>query len=107
MANLKVIWEDDALKLLMGRDRYTRQAIQDEFRNNPEQDAIEFDPDQRGFLTPVSNSRFSVIWYLDQQRHQAIVRAVVPLTNVNPQAPGLKEYVQRAVQVESKGEIVV
>ena len=107
MSSLKVIWEDNALKLLMGRDRYTRQSIQEEFRRDPQRDAIEFDPEQRGFLTPVSNSRYSVVWYLDEQRQQAVVRAVAPLTNVSSQSTGLKEYVQRAVQAESKGEIVV
>jgi hypothetical protein len=110
---LKVIWEDDALKLLMGRDRYSRQVIQDEFRRDPRQDAIEFDPEQRGFLTRVSNGRFNVVWYLDEPRQQAVVRAVVPLTNVDTSASGveeikaLKEYVQRAVLEESKGDVVL
>ena len=116
MADLKVIWEDKALGLLDGRDRYTRNAIREEFSRDPRKDAIEFDPEQRGFLTPVSDSRFSVIWRLDEQRQEALVRAVVPLTNIPTAASelekpdalnNLKEYVQRAVQKESKGTIAV
>jgi hypothetical protein len=30
------------------------------------------------------------------------VRAVVPLTNIDPQSDGLREYVQRAVEREVK-----
>ena len=114
MSDLSVIWEDKALSLLDERDRYTRNAIREEFRRDPQKDAIEFDTDQHSFLTPVSDSRFSVVWRLDGQ--QAVVRAVVPLTNITitafallePEARNrLKEYVQRAVTAESKGEIVV
>ena len=116
MSDLSVIWEDDALKLLEGRDRYTRNAIREEFRRDPQKDAIEFDPARHSFLTPVSDSRFSVVWRLNEESRQAVVRAVVPLTNISisvlklkgPEALSkLKEYVQRAVQAESKGEIQV
>jgi hypothetical protein len=115
MSDLSVIWEDKALDL-DGRDRYTRNAIREEFRLDPQKDAIEFDPAQRTFLTPVSDGRFSVIWQLDDQGRRATVRAVVPLTNITLDASKLqdseardklKEYVQRAVATESKGEIVV
>lgn len=116
-SDMKVIWEDGALKLLMDRDRYTRQAIQDEFRRNPLNEAIEFDKDQRAFLTPVSDKRFYVVWYLEATGLQsksrpaadptAVVRAVLPLTNVRGESTNLKEYVQRAVERESKGQIVV
>jgi hypothetical protein len=114
-SDIKVIWEDGALKLLMDRDRYTRQAIQDEFRRDPRNGAIEFDKD--AFLTPVSDKRFYVVWYLEETGPQsksrpaaertALVRAVLPLTNVGGASTNLKEYVQRAVQKESKGQIVV
>jgi hypothetical protein len=91
----------------MGRDRYTRESIQDEFRRDPQRGAISFDRVNSGFLTPVSNNRFGVVWFLDNDRQLAVVRAVVPVTNVNPQGDGLKEYIQRAVQVESKGAIAL
>jgi hypothetical protein len=114
MSNLAVIWEDDALKLLEGRDRYTRNAIREEFRRDPEKGAIEFDPAHRGFFTPVSDGRFSVVWSLNEEHQQAVVRAVVPLTNIkigtldSPEAMReLREYVQRVVQSESKGVIQV
>ena len=100
--SLKIIWEDDALRLLMDRDRYTRHVIQEEFRQDPQKDAIELDAAEGDYLTQVSNKRFTVVWRLDESRQQAIVRAVVPLTNIDPQSDGLKEYVQRAVEREVK-----
>jgi len=100
---LKVIWEADARKLLMTRDRFTRQAIEEEFGSDPQREAIPLDPANGEFLTQVSNNRFSVIWCLDDLEQQAIVKAVVPLTNVEKTSVGLKEYVQRAVDAESKG----
>ncbi len=110
--SLKVIWEDDALKLLEGRDRYTRNAIREEFSRDPQKGAIKFDPQQSGYLTPVSDNRFSVIWRLDETAQQAIVRAIVALPNIKSDPPNepkeieaLKEYVQRAVRTESKGNI--
>jgi hypothetical protein len=100
---LKVIWQAEARKLLMTRDRFTRQAIEEEFRSDPQREAIPIDPEQGEFLTQVSNNRFSVIWQLDDPRQEAVVKAVVPLTNVEKTSVGLKEYVQRAVDAESKG----
>jgi hypothetical protein len=102
MPPLKIIWEDDALKLLMDRDRYTRFVIQEEFRQDPQKDAIALDAAEGDYLTQVSNKRFTVVWHLDTSRQQAIVRAVVPLTNIDAHADGLKEYVQRAVEREVK-----
>ena len=108
---IKVIWEDLALKLLNDRDRYTRQAVQDEFRRDPRNEAIEYDKDQGAFLTPVTNKRFYVVWYQADTQSKSgtaepvvVVRAVLALTNVNPDSPGLKEYVERAIKAESKGE---
>jgi hypothetical protein len=107
MSNLKIFWEDQALKLLDIRDRYTRKVIREEFSKDPQKGALPFDPDNGGFVTPVSDSRFSVVWRLEGQ--QAVVLAIVPLTNVSGMSQGqeLKEYVQRAVRAESKGEIAV
>jgi hypothetical protein len=114
MSDLSVIWEDDALKLLERRDRYTRNAIREEFRLDPQKRAIEFDPDHSTYLTPVSDNRFSVVWRFDRETRQAVVRAVVPLPHLPSGAGALeepgariafKEYVERAVKVESKGEI--
>ncbi|MBI2188662.1 MAG: hypothetical protein HYU37_16305 [Acidobacteria bacterium] len=109
MGDLSVIWEDSALKLLETRDRYTRNAIREEFRRDPQKDAIEIDPAESSFLTPVSDARFSVIWLLHGQ--QAVVRAVVPLTNVDKlrtlDAARKKAYVGRIIAVESKGEITL
>lgn len=62
VASLRVLWEDTALNLLLARDRYTSQSIRDEFRSNPHKKAEPFDPNQHGYVTPVANNRFSVVW---------------------------------------------
>jgi hypothetical protein len=107
MAHLHIIWEDTALRLLESRDRYTRNAIREEFRRDPERNAIEIDPTDRSCLTPVSDSRFSVIWHREGER--VVVRAVIPLTNLdtlrNLAPPGKKAYVGKIVATESNGEI--
>jgi hypothetical protein len=102
---LRVDWTE-AERLLKDRDRFTQQAIKQEFESDPEKGAIAFDPAQQGFLTPVFDERYSVIWYKNAANHLAVVRAVVPLPHVSD-SEGLKEYVQRAVLFESKGSIVV
>lgn len=109
MPALDIMWESNALKLLEGRDRYTRTAIIEEFCPDPEK-AIEFDPEQHGFVTQVSDGRYSVVWRLDKERGQAVVRAVVPLTNLDVKvrdANDLKAYIKRAVEVESNGRVLV
>ena len=112
MADLNVIWEDGALDLLDGRDRYTRNAIREEFRLDPQKGVIELDVDS--FLTPVSDKKFSVVWRKNNEG-AAVVRAVVPLGNVSldaaafkdkPEAVAkLKEYVRRVVKSESNERI--
>ena len=109
MGNLSVIWEDSALKLLEARDRYARNTIREEFRRDPELNVITIDEKDASFLTPVSDSKFSVIWRRESGR--AVVRAVVPLTNLDqlkklPSAK-LKAYVGKVIKDESKGEITL
>ena len=110
MGNLSVIWEDSALKLLEARDRYTRNTIREEFRRDPELNAIAMDETDTSFLTPVSESRFSVIWHRNDDG-QAVVRAVVPLTNLEQlkkmARPKMKAYVGKVIKDESKGEITL
>ncbi len=107
MAHLNVIWEDSALRMLETRDRYMRNAIREEFRRDPTKDAIEIDPDESSFLTPVSNNRFSVIWRLAD--NLVVVRAVVPLTNLEQlrtlENAHKRTYIGKVVARESKGEI--
>lgn len=103
---LKILWENDALKLLETRDRYTRSAILEEFGRAPERGAIRFDAADHGYLTPVANRRFSVVWRLDLEKNCALVRAVVPLTNFGGESTGeLKARVERAIERESKGAV--
>jgi hypothetical protein len=109
---MEVTWQSEALRLLDKRDRYTRNAIVEEFTRDPEKDAVTFDPEQAGFVTSVSDGRFSVIWTRMQVPDQimAVVRAVVPLAALpksTDQPDELKNYIQRAVDAESNGTIVV
>ena len=94
MPALTVSWEDNALDLLEGRDRYTRNAIRQEFRRNPQKDAVELDPVQHTFLTPVSDRKFSVVWRLSAD-NAAVVRAVdgagLTLASLEIQAPSLDD----------------
>ena len=116
MSDLSVIWEDEALRLLEDRDQFTQNAIREEFRRDPEKDAIEVDPAHCTFLTSVSDRRFSIVWQRNQPEQQAVVRAVVPLTHLPRSASDLakpedldefREYVRRAVKAESKGRIQI
>jgi len=110
MATPKIIWEDEAIRLLETRDRYTRNAVREEFRREPQRDAVEYDPAQHAFVTPVFNRRFGVVWQLDEPRQCALVTAVVALTvdldefRTPDRQEQLKDYVQRAVHSESKGQ---
>lgn len=113
MTDASISWERPALKLLERRDRYTRNAIMEDFDRDPERGAIELEPDS--FLTPVSDQRFSVLWRRLDEGQRVSVRAVVPLTNVPFDATELRDrpelleklraYVKRVVKSESKGEI--
>jgi len=102
VTDLKIIWEDDALKLLMDRDRYTRNAIQEDFRADPQRNAVLVDAATREFVTRVSDERFAVVWRLDSTGSLAIVRALFPVASFDPAAPGLKEFIDRAVAQETK-----
>ena len=118
MANLKINWEHSALRSLDNRDRYTRKAIVQEFGENPEAGALPFDHDAEGhvsYVTQVADKRYSVVWRFEPDRGTAVVLAVVALPKIGDPSGKppevrereLKEYVQRAVQAESKGEILL
>jgi hypothetical protein len=104
---MKIVWEDSALKLLETRDRYTRNAIREEFGRNPEKDMIRVGTANSSFLTPVSNNRFSVIWRLDDK--QAVVLAVLPLTNLEELRTlpddNRKQFLEKVVKSEAKEDI--
>jgi hypothetical protein len=103
MSGARIIWEDQALQLLDKRDRYARTVVQEEFRDEPQRNAVELDPGEHTFITPVFEQRFGVVWRLENL--YTVVQAVVPLT-IDPTADDfrtpegrqrLKDYVQRAV----------
>ena len=103
MSRLKTVYEDVAVQLLDQRDRFTSRAIKKEFEQDPEKNAVSIDPAEAVFLTPVLDGRFTVIWRLDDPGLVSVVQAVLPLTSLDPHAPGFKEYIKRAVQAEMKG----
>lgn len=107
---MSVTWEPSAASLLEQRDRFTQKAIKEEFEATFDAGftqgleaaattSIEFDPDKKGYVTPVADKRYSVIWYL--QDDGAVVRAVVPTTRFDKKTSGLLERVRKIVQLES------
>ena len=108
---MEVTWEPSAKRLLQQRDRFTQRAIRQEFEAmighepSPTPRDIEFDTDQKGFLTPVAEERYSVVWYLEDDA--AVVRAVVPTTRFSPGTSNLKARVQDIVRLESHGAVNV
>lgn len=106
---MPVTWEPSAESLLEQRDRFTQKAIKKEFEttfderikpnlNRAASSTIAFDPVNNGYLTPVADERYSVIWYLNGD--DADVHAVVPTTRFE-QRPGLLERVRNVVALES------
>ena len=104
---MKIVWEDSALKLLETRDRYTRNAIREEFGRDPEKEKIGIGDGNSSFLTPVSNNRFSVIWRFANE--PAVVLAVLPLTNLEQlktlPEDNRKEFLEKVVKSEAKEDI--
>lgn len=103
VTDLKIIWEDSALKLLNDRDRYTRNAVQEEFRTDPEKNKVTVDAATGEYCTLVSDERFAVVWWLDPGKRVATVRAVVRNPGFDPTDTDLKAHVDAAVALESKG----
>ena len=117
MDDLTLIWDDLAFKQLEARDRYTREAISEEIRRmlrqtvpGPQAPAgVEIDHDLHEYVTGVSDDRFLVVWRLDEGANQAMIKAVVPNTNLVADQSALttqaavdrfKEQVSRLVDVD-------
>jgi len=103
--NFQISWSDGAKLLLKKRDHYTRDAIQGEFMQNPEKDVVAVDADQRWFVTPVANHRYSVIWKRMPDQQHAVVEAVVPAQFAPNKAGRLMEQVMSVVEQESDGDV--
>jgi hypothetical protein len=105
---MSALWEKPAELMLDRRDRFTRPAIAaefDQYSQLPEQlldNSIEFDPDNEGYLTPVADRRYSVIWYMRDSR--PVVRAVVPTTRFT-RGSDLKARVEEIVRAASEDQI--
>lgn len=102
-----VKWLDSADRLLRRRDHYTQKAIRAEFDTDPLKDAIEFDPQNHLFVTPVSDKRFVVVWELDRQDNTigAAVKAVVPTQLMSDDLGAIRKQVNELVMLETKGEL--
>jgi hypothetical protein len=103
------VWEAPAKLMLDKRDRFTRPAIEEEFERYLAEKplllerSIEFDPDNAGYLTPVFDDRFSVIWYIEDEL--PIVRAVVPTARFTRGSTGLKSRVEEIVRQASDDRV--
>lgn len=104
-------WTPSAKQLLSQRDRFTQKAIVDDFgesvkeASEPPSTSVEFDKDKRGFITPVMDDRYGVVWY--QKDDTAEVRAIVPTTRFHTGMDNLKERVKKVVSRESEGLILL
>jgi hypothetical protein len=97
----EVDWSPEAKELLGMRDRFTRLEIMNDFKQNPEKDAVTLDPDQKWYATPVANCRYTVVWRQDEK--VAHVRAVVASQLKGESAADLKEKLEKVVAFETKG----
>jgi hypothetical protein len=107
---VKVRWAASAERLLQQRDRFTQQAIKQEFEQAVRVEpvappCIPFDHLFNGFLTPVADDRYTVVWY--EEHGEAVVHAVVPTTRFSADMADLKERVRSVVQRESHGAVDV
>ncbi len=99
---LPVRWLPAARKLLGKRDRYTREAIERDFKQDPRREAIEFDQARHCWVTPVADNRYSVIWHMDPDGSVAIVEAVVPVHFVGDDREQLKNQVNEVVRLAAE-----
>ena len=104
------VWEEPARLMLDRRDRFTWPTIAAEFDRVSTQkslllsNSIAFDQDNQGYLTPVADHRYSVVWYMDDD--VPIVRAVVPTTRFRP-GSDLKARVEAIVREASDNLITL
>jgi hypothetical protein len=110
IGRVRVRWAPSAERLLQQRDRFTQQAIRQEFEDAVRVEpvaypCIPFDHVFNGFLTPVADDRYTVVWY--EETGEAVVHAVVPTTRFSPDMTDLKERVRNIVQRESHGTVDV
>jgi len=102
---MPAFWEPTAKLMLDRRDRFIQPEIQAEFDRYSDEkplllsSSIVFDPDNEGYLTPVADHRYSVVWYFKDD--QPVVHAVVPTARFTPGAEGLKSRVEAIVRQAS------
>ena len=99
----EISWSPEAEDLLRKRDRFTRQAIKEDFAHNLQRDAIALDGDF--YATPVANSRFTVVWQRTGNRHIIAVKAVVPTQFRAESKEKLRDQVKEVVHLESRGKL--
>lgn len=107
---MEPVWKRKAEVLLGQRDRFTQRKVREEFQticdqNDPLSSSLSFDPAHDGYLTPVADDRYSVIWYLED--NVPAVEAVIPTTRFDKSMSDLKERVVKAVERESDGTVTL
>ena len=99
-------WSREARELLGVRDRFTRSAIRRDFEAHPEQDAVTLDAADRLYATPVADDRYTVIWQA-LAGNLALVKAVVASQLRCENGADLKKKLEKAVAMESNGEVTL
>lgn len=103
---MPVQWEQPAEAMLDRRDRFTRAAIAKEIDDYSTEEllgtSIEFDPTNAGYVKPVADNRYAVVFYLLDG--DPVVRAVVPTARFKP-GPDLKGRVEEIVSAVSNNLI--
>ena len=107
---MEPVWKRDAEVLLGQRDRFTQRRVREDFRdkclsNDVPDASLVFDPEHGGYLTPVADDRYSVIWYLED--NVPAVEAVIATTRFDQSMTDLKERVVKAVERESDGTVTL
>lgn len=116
--NLKIVWENNALLMLLKRDRYTitdalreiPQSISSDFNDAATpRESVLFDPVHKGYVTPVLDHRFAVVWYKNPENNSAVVSAFFPaqVSFSDRNQEELKAWLQRAAKKESDGRVML
>ncbi|SRR5258706_13966283 len=95
-------WVDVARELLARRDRFTRRAIERDFKANHRHDNVVLDDAAKLYATPVAENRYAVIWRRLGER-SIEVRAVVASRLTKTDSADLKSSLEKTVRFETNG----
>lgn len=105
MDKFKIEWTEKANLLLSRRGHQANDLIKMEFAEKADTNLVRVDEASNLFVTPVANSRYSVVWRKEPDRK--LVEAVVP-AQFSPNKSGkLLKQVLSAVEHESNGYVIL